>query len=728
MKTVALLLAALGGIAGAPLEKTAPLAPQPDLSAAMVAGVDRFALAALERAQAGRPARSVGTVAERRVRLRTMIGASDQLLPQDHFELVGTTESPAVVAESEQSRILRVRWKVFDGVHGEGLLLQPKNGAAARVVYLPDCDVEPEAALEEALRIYAGCELLIPVLISRQTEFSRSERLGIRTNLPHREWIYRQAFELGRHVIGYEVQKVLSAVAIFAARPGNIPMVVAGTGEGGLLALYAGALEERISAVSVGGYFAPRERVWGEPIYRNVQGLLLEFGDAEIAALIAPRRLLVRHEGYPIVEGAPQPRAGQRQIAAPGRLEAPLLSEVEREVARAARLVAGDWIRLLRPGGGGREAREFLLPGAVSLAEEGGVGTLAPEPGRQERQVLELERFTQHMLWECEAERNARFWKPLPLDSPAAFEGRTAAERTRFWEETIGRLPDPDVPANPRSRLVRETEKVLVYEVMLDVWEGVFAWGWLALPKDLKEGERRPVVVCQHGLEGIPEDVFNEDASGKMFAAYKAFALRLAEEGFVTYAPHNPYRGKDAFRALQRKLNPAGKTLFSVIIGQHQRTLEWLKSQKFTDASRLAFYGLSYGGKSAMRIPAILPDYCLSICSGDFNEWVRKCAGTDIPMSYVYAPEPEIWEWNMGRTFNYAEMAALIAPRPFMVERGHNDGVGLDEWVDYEYAKVRRLYNKLGIGGRTVIEHFNGPHTINGVGTFEFLHKQLRFP
>ena len=25
-----------------------------------------------------------------------------------------------------------------------------------------------------------------------------------------------------------------------------------------------------------------------------------------------------------------------------------------------------------------------------------------------------------------------------------------------------------------------------------------------------------------------------------------------------------------------------------------------------------------------------------------------------------------------------------IAPRPFMVERGHDDGVGLDEWVAFE--------------------------------------------
>ena len=53
---------------------------------------------------------------------------------------------------------------------------------------------------------------------------------------------------------------------------------------------------------------------------------------------------------------------------------------------------------------------------------------------------------------------------------------------------------------------------------------------------------------------------------------------------------------------------------------------------------------------------------------------------------------------------------------------------GIDEWVSYEYAKVRRLYDKLGIGDRTQIEYFDGPHTINGKGTFEFLHKWLDWP
>jgi hypothetical protein len=85
-------------------------------------------------------------------------------------------------------------------------------------------------------------------------------------------------------------------------------------------------------------------------------------------------------------------------------------------------------------------------------------------------------------------------------------------------------------------------------------------------------------------------------------------------------------------------------------------------------------------------------------------------------------------EFNLGNTFNYAEMAALIAPRPFMVERGHRDGVSIDEWVAYEYARVRRLYADLRIPERTRIEFFDGPHRIHGVGTFEFLDRHLGPP
>ncbi len=37
-----------------------------------------------------------------------------------------------------------------------------------------------------------------------------------------------------------------------------------------------------------------------------------------------------------------------------------------------------------------------------------------------------------------------------------------------------------------------------------------------------------------------------------------------------------------------------------------------------------------------MRIPALLLDYCLSICSGDFNEWIWKNINLDWQGSYMF--------------------------------------------------------------------------------------------
>ncbi len=73
-------------------------------------------------------------------------------------------------------------------------------------------------------------------------------------------------------------------------------------------------------------------------------------------------------------------------------------------------------------------------------------------------------------------------------------------------------------------------------------------------------------------------------------------------------------------------------------------------------------------------------------------------------------------------------MAALIAPRPFQVERGHKDGVAPDEWVGYEFAKVKRTFDMLGLADRVDITYFNAGHQIEGKGSFAFLAKHLNWP
>src|SRR5439155_12716156 len=142
-----------------------------------------------------------------------------------------------------------------------------------------------------------------------------------------REYVYRPAFEMGRTIIGYELQKVLAAVDFFA-RENNRKIGVIGYGEGGSIALYAAALDPRISATCVSGYFDSRQDLWQEPIYRNVQGMLREFGDAETITLVAPRPLIIEASLGPEISGPPIIK-DRPQNAAPGRLVSPALDRVQ---------------------------------------------------------------------------------------------------------------------------------------------------------------------------------------------------------------------------------------------------------------------------------------------------------------------------------------------------------------------------------------------------------------
>ncbi len=338
-------------------------------------------------------------------------------------------------------------------------------------------------------------------------------------------------------------------------------------------------------------------------------------------------------------------------------------------------------------------------------------------------QFDQLVDFTQAVIRKSPDVRR-EFWQKADPSSIQSWKKSTPFYRDYIWEEVIGRLPSPTLPLNPQSRKIYDTPSFIGYEVMLDVWPDVFAYGILLLPKDMKADERRPVVVCQHGLESRPTDVTEY---GPQDYAYHHFAARLADEGFIVYAPQNPYIGGDSFRIIQRMGHPLKLSLFSFILGQHEQTLKWLSGLPYVDPERIGFYGLSYGGKTAVRVPPLLDGYCLSICSGDFNEWVWKTTTVLAPQSYMLLKEYDMYEFNFANTVNYAELAELMAPRPFMVERGHHDIVSIDEEVAFEYARVRRFYDQLNLGEETEIEFFNGPHEIYGQGTFQFLKKHLNW-
>ena len=638
------------------------------------------------------PAAYEKSVEPNRERFRHIIGAVDLRVPPS-LETSGSN----------------ARWQVLEGVTGEGCISEAVGPALAGIVIIPDVSQTPEQLLPLASSFsQAGCRVLIPSLINRATRVFSLSETSPKSTQTNREWIYRQAFHMGRHIIGYEVQKVLAALDCLSH---DLPVGVVGSGEGGLIALYAAALDPRIKVTLVSGYFNARERLWQEPLDRNVWGLLREFGDAELATLIAPRTLIVES----------QTRAEYDRIA----------------TLLPPNFQSRHWV----------ESSNAFSPEALQhFSTEVGARNISPAPPaapipneeRQLRQVRELQERVQALVRASDRTRNQFFlYKVAPefadesWNTDSSFEALPASKisaklgpfRDYFWNEIMGKLEEPLLPPNPRSRQILNLHHCTGYDVVIDVWRELFAWGVLLVPKDLKPSEKRPVVVCQHGRGGVPLDTIQGDVR-----YYHDYARRLADQGYIVFSPHILFRNEAQYRALYRKANSIKASLFSIIAAQQQQILAWLNTLPFVDGTRIGFYGLSFGGETALRIPAVVPGYGLSICSADFNNWTRKIADAGQPWSFLYSDEYETPSFNMGNTFDHAELAYLMSPHPFMVERGREDRVGRDEWVAYEFAKVSHFYARLGLGGRVEIEYFEGGHTIHGEESFRFLGRHLNWP
>jgi dienelactone hydrolase len=665
----------------------------------------------------------------KRERLKFIVGAGGrEREPHSHLafpayqspvrmERISDDDLAAIVFEDELIRISRVQWPVYDGVTGEGILLEPLESTEAQVVVVPDADQSPEmlAGLVEGIppenqiarRLAAsGASVIVPVLINRH-EVSSTKPLGI----SNREWIYRQAFHMGRHVIGYEIDKIVAAVDWFEkTNDSKRPIGITGWGEGERLAKYAMAIDNRIDAALLSGKHSETVAAWREPIYRNVWSIASEWNEAAFQELVAPRAVVLEERQDPVID--------EKRDKASFLERRDSASDVA--YGETATIDFCSKIKLL-----------LRASNASLIAPRNDLAPFIAE--RHLRQLKQLDDYTQRLARESEPIREEFYLnKALPKlgerkwstesfhETTPVSEFTAHADRYRrlFWNEVIGKFDDSLIAPNPRARFIRDTESWAAHEVVLDVVPGLFAWGILMMPKDIAAGEKRPVVVVQHGRGGLPEDILN--------GGYNEVAQKLTDRGYIVFAPHNLYRGEDEYRWLDRKANSIGKSLFSFLLLQHDQITRWLERLPQVDGNRIAFYGNSYGGESAVRIPTVLTRYALSICASDFNDWTRKVTDTHDKHSFMRTIEWEMPYFNMGNTFSYAELAYLMVPRPFMVERGHHDLVAPDHWVASEYSKVRLVYDQLGIGDRTAITFFQGGHTMRGEETIEFIDRHFR--
>ena len=605
-------------------------------------------------AQWKQPSAAPLSLAEHRAFIRESIGAVD--------EYRKPAPQVARIGESAGIRVSMVEWPIlrigtigptagFSGalVRLYGVLLEPAaEGRYRGAVYIPD--VVPGADQRAPVRIAsAGVVVFVPLFTQRRA-FSQ-------VWLEDRDWLKRLAYQTGRHIVGSEVQQVLAAADWMRTLP-NVDaesIYLAGTGQGGLTAIFAAALDERFRGVFSQGYPESTPE-WDQP----------------------PDRLLWKLRARLAVEDI------ARGVDAKPVPELP------------------------------------AIPAGFDLK-------LDPERLAQitNHQFRQWEAYYRNMAVESWRLRDSK-WKP-DFSSPGAYTTSMAAKREAYFD-LIGRHSKPTGPIAAQSLKVYDEPGWTGHRLHVKVYDNLHAYGILCVPKGIKPGEKRPVVFVQHGLAGTPEDSIGLDPKAR--AEYSKFGLRLVERGYIVFAGMIATQDNVERQKVVRRSHPVGAIPAGMDVMKFGRVLDYLETLPYVDKDRFAFYGLSYGGYTAVWTGPAEPRFKAVICSGHFNEWTMKTTDLTMGTAYPhYANVDDQYNFGMLNGFDHADLATLVAPRAFMVEMGDADGVIVEpRWAaDREIDQVLDVFRKLGIPRMGRVARFNGPHRVDGAEAYPFLDEVLNW-
>lgn len=655
-----------------------------------------------------------------------------------------------ILQEDEDLKVEDVSIPIDRGLSARALVFSPRSGVAAGgVIAIPPSDQSREEfvgivqGMTPAKWLSALLErnvtVAVPIMVERRDDHPLCRQAG---DKDRRRLLWRAGFIVGRTLVGVEVQQVL-ALREFLTAQRNVDankIALMGEGQGGMTALYAGAVDEGFAGVASLDYFQQRENCWKEPVDRVLYGQLNEFGDAEVAALIAPRPLLVVQTSK-----SPIPSAS-----------------VKAEFERARRFYKGlqvpEKVTTLEVQGDPLEAAALKLASLLEATQKQKSPNLTiriPVPQVNEERNRHFEALLQYLRGLCAVSDQVRadYWQ-FKVTAP---EDRLQKVQRLHTElaNLVGVIPSDNVPLNPRTALIGETDKFLAYDVFLDVVPGVEAYGQLLVPRAVAGHSRTrlPAVVCQHGFDGAPKyisGVGNNLETNDHF--YHRFGQRLAERGYVVFAPYltvpqyhppvsaNPganlkspaglgdvIQRADLINPIVRLAAPLGMMRTSIELAKLHRVVDFLQSLHFVDPDRIGYYGLSYGGYSAIWMSPLEPRLKLTVISAFFNDWRTMLTDTTrFGSSYWSLPDEDFYNWNVLNRFAHTELIAAMWPRPVCVEYGSEDPVTTPAWHKRAWREVNAFIESWDMDNKIVDDDFIGPHTIHGIGTFFFLDRWLR--
>jgi dienelactone hydrolase len=285
----------------------------------------------------------------------------------------------------------------------------------------------------------------------------------------------------------------------------------------------------------------------------------------------------------------------------------------------------------------------------------------------------------------------------------------------------LGPMPEP-------VALELETTEVVACDgyrrerVVFDTEATMSVPAYLLVPDDRHHAGSAVLAIHGHGpgKDQVVGLVATETPNGD-------YAAQLVRRGHVVLAPDLRCFGE------RRDWNPpdhyacdtnlvhavmAGECPLAQNLWDLTRCLDVLAGHPLVDARRIGAAGLSYGATMTLFLAAWDERVAACVVSGYFSSWAES---HKMPWNMCGS---QVLAGMLGR-LEHVDLAALVAPRPILVESGRADDLFPAEVAKSQCALLGRVYDRLGAPEALVHDVFDGGHQWHGTMAVEFLDRWL---
>jgi len=247
---------------------------------------------------------------------------------------------------------------------------------------------------------------------------------------------------------------------------------------------------------------------------------------------------------------------------------------------------------------------------------------------------------------------------------------------------------------------------------------------YLFLPP-LEPGKKAPAMLCLHPTGELGKGI----AAAIGGKPHRQYALELAQRGYVTLAPDYPTFGdyacefdpKDGFQSGTMRA-----------IWDNIRSVDLLQSLEQVDGSRIGAIGHSLGGHNAMFTAVFEPRIQAIVSSCGFTRFHKYYEGNLTGWtSPRYMPRiATVYDKNPDRMpFDFPEVVAALAPRPFFTNSPLHDGNFEVSGVRDSIAAARPIFALYGQPDHLQAVHPDSEHDFPDeprMQSYAFLDRHLK--